>query len=259
MDKKIALVTGANRGLGLGIARALGQKGITVLIGARNEDAGRKAATELVAEGIDATALVLDIVSPDSIAAAVSAVEAAYGRLDILINNAARVPSLTAPPLSPLDTPPNHAPSAAPAGLLLDYLNINLLAPVAVTQAFLPLLRRSSAGRIVNMSSSIGSITIMSEPRHTNGGDKPARLPYALTKAALDMFTVLLARELKETPIKVNSADPGLTRTDAGGPNAPYSVEEGARPAVWLATLDEDGPSGCFFTHFYQHQTVNPW
>ena len=193
---KIALITGANRGLGFEIARQLGKKQITVLVGARDEKAGKEAADKLIAVGL---------------------------------------------------------------GLLRDYLETNFLGQVAVTQAFLPLIKESTSGRIVNMSSSIGSITIMSEQHHNNGGAKPARLPYALSKAALDMFTVLLARELKETPIKVNAADPGLTRTDAGGPSATYSVEEGARPAVWLATLDENGPTGCFFTHYFQHQTSNPW
>lgn len=246
---KIALITGANRGLGFEIARQLGKKQITVVVGARDEKAGKEAADKLIAEGIDAHPLLLDISDEKSVGAAAKAVK----KLDILVNNAARLPRREAPLTE------DHTPSTVGLGLLRDYLETNFLGQVAVTQAFLPLIKESPSGRIVNMSSSIGSITIMSEQHHNNGGAKPARLPYALSKAALDMFTVLLARELKETPIKVNAADPGLTRTDAGGPSATYSVEEGARPAVWLATLDENGPTGCFFTHYFQHQTSNPW
>jgi NAD(P)-dependent dehydrogenase (short-subunit alcohol dehydrogenase family) len=117
----------------------------------------------------------------------------------------------------------------------------------------------SAAGRIVNMSSTIGSVTLASEPLHQNG-PKPARLAYASAKAAFNMFTVQLAKELVGTRIKVNAADPGLTQTQADQqrPNS-NSVEQGAKPAVWLSCLDDDGPTGCFFTHWLGHVTVNPW
>jgi NAD(P)-dependent dehydrogenase (short-subunit alcohol dehydrogenase family) len=142
--------------------------------------------------------------------------------------------------------------------LLLEYLDTNFLSQVNVTQAFLPLIRKSAAGRIVNMSSTIGSVTISSEHLHQNG-PKPPRMTYAVSKAALNMFTVLLAKELRPEGIKVNSADPGLTQTGAGGANAPYTVEQGARPAVWLASLDDNGPTGCFFTHVDYNVVNNPW
>lgn len=245
---KIALITGANRGLGLEIARQLGKRQITVLLGARNAAAGQAAAANLVAEGIDASAILLDITDGASVSAAVQVVTEKIGYLDILVNNAAVLPKLTE----------EGSPSQASPQLLLDFLQTNFLAQVSVTQAFLPLLKQSTAGRIVNMSSSVGSVTIASEPLHQNG-PKPPQLPYAASKVALNMFTVLLAKELRPEGIKVNSADPGLTQTDAGGPNAPYTVEQGARPAVWLACLDDDGPTGCFFTHVDEHVVNNPW
>lgn len=245
---KIALITGGNRGLGLEIARQLGNKQIKVLLGARNAEAGKIAAESLKAEGIDASYVLLDITNNDSIANAVQTVIETFGYIDILVNNAARLPKPTDEGL----------PSKADHELLSEFLETNFLSQVSVTQAFLPLIKQSTAGRIVNMSSTIGSVTIASEHLHQNG-PKPPRLPYAASKAALNMFTVMLAKEVRELGIKVNSADPGLTQTDAGGPNAPYTVEQGARPAVWLACLDDDGPTGCFFTHVDDHVVNNPW
>jgi NAD(P)-dependent dehydrogenase (short-subunit alcohol dehydrogenase family) len=245
---KIALITGANRGLGFEIARQLGNKGFIVLLGARDQTAGDAAAEQLTRQGVKAYGVPLDITKPDSIAFAVQTVETRFGRLDVLVNNAARLPTST-----DMDTP-----STITGELLAEFININFLAQVAVTQAFLPLIMLSRAGRIVNMSSSIGSVTITSEPLHQNG-PKPARLAYASAKAAFNMFTVTLAKELVDTCIKVNAADPGLTQTDAGGPNAPNTVEQGAKPAVYLACLDDEGPTGCFFTHRLNHQTINPW
>jgi NAD(P)-dependent dehydrogenase (short-subunit alcohol dehydrogenase family) len=249
-QKKIALITGANRGLGLEIARQLGHKGITVLLGARNETLGAEAAEQLRDQGINAHCIALDITQSASIAAAVQQIKDQFGRLDILVNNAARLPVTLAD---------QHNPSDISQELLGEYMNINFMAQVAVTQAFLPLIRLSISGRIVNMSSTIGSVTIASEPLHQNG-PKPARLAYGSAKAALNMFTVSLAKELIATGIKVNAADPGLTQThkDQVRPGA-NTVEQGAKPAVWLACIDDDGPTGCFFTHWLGHVTVNPW
>ncbi|WPQ66079.1 SDR family oxidoreductase [Chitinophaga sancti] len=248
LRQKIALITGANRGLGFEIARQLGRKQIKVLIGARNAAAGQAAAERLIAEGIDAIFLLLNISDPNSIENAVQVVKREFGYLDILVNNAAILPKAT----------DEDSPGIVTQQQLQAFLETNFLAQVSVTQSFLLLIRQSKAGRIVNMSSSIGSVTISSEHLHQNG-PKPARIPYAASKAALNMFTVLLARELRPEGIKVNSADPGLTQTDAGGPNAPYTVEQGARPAVWLACLEDDGPTGCFFTHVDEHIVNNPW
>lgn len=248
LRQKIALITGANRGLGFEIARQLGRKQIKVLIGARNAAAGQAAAERLIAEGIDAIFLLLNISDPNSIENAVQVVKREFGYLDILVNNAAILPKAT----------DEDSPGIVNQQLLQAFLETNFLAQVSVTQSFLLLIKQSKAGRIVNMSSSIGSVTISSEHLHQNG-PKPPRIPYAASKAALNMFTVLLARELRPEGIKVNSADPGLTQTDAGGPNAPYTVEQGARPAVWLACLEDDGPTGCFFTHVDEHIVNNPW
>lgn len=248
--KKIALITGANRGLGLEIARQLGHKGMIVLIGSRDEKLGAEAAEQLKTQGITADTIQLDITQPQSIAAAVKKITDEFGYLDILVNNAARLP------VTPAD---QHNPSDISQELLGEYMNINFMAQVAVTQAFLPLMRKSAAGRIVNMSSTIGSVTLASEPLHQNG-PKPARLAYGAAKAAFNMFTVSLAKELVGTGIKVNAADPGLTQTqDAITRPGANTVEQGAKPAVWLACLDDDGPTGCFFTHWQDHVTVNPW
>jgi NAD(P)-dependent dehydrogenase (short-subunit alcohol dehydrogenase family) len=137
--------------------------------------------------------------------------------------------------------------------LLQRFMHTNYTAHVLVTQSLLQLLKASDAARIVNMSTSLGSITIMSEPGHVNA--RRNLLGYSSAKAALNMFTVLLAKELKPTKIKVNCADPGWTQTDLGGKDAIYTPEEGARVAVWLACLDDNGPTGGFFSH----QMVNPW
>jgi NAD(P)-dependent dehydrogenase (short-subunit alcohol dehydrogenase family) len=247
-QKSIALITGGNRGLGFEIARQLGNKGFIVLLGARDQAAGDTAVEQLNLQGATAYTITLDITKPDSIALAVKTVESRFGCLDVLVNNAARLPT----------SADKDTPSTISGELLAEFVNINFLAQVAVTQAFLPLIRLSRAGRIVNMSSSGGSVTLTSEPLHQNG-PKPARLAYASAKAAFNMFTVTLAKELVDTGIKVNAADPGLTQTDAGGPNAPNTVEQGAKPAVYLACLDDDGPTGCFFTHRLNHQTINPW
>jgi NAD(P)-dependent dehydrogenase (short-subunit alcohol dehydrogenase family) len=248
--QKLALITGANRGLGFEIARQLAQKGITVLLGARNEGAGNDAVTRLTSQGYTAHFLLLDIDDTASIANAVAEVTTKFGKLDILVNNAAILPRRDGTV---------HSPSGVSQDVLNTFLQTNFLSQVAVTQAFLPLVKLSTAGRIVNMSSSIGSVTITSEPLHKNG-PKPATLAYAASKAALNMFTVTLAKELAETTVKVNSIDPGLTQTEAAPPNVgDNSMEQGARPAVWAACLDEDGPTGSFFTHHLQHLVTNPW
>ncbi|MET4082678.1 NAD(P)-dependent dehydrogenase (short-subunit alcohol dehydrogenase family) [Pedobacter sp. UYP30] len=241
---KIAFITGANRGLGLEIGRQLGKLKIKVLLGARNEESGREAASQLKTEGIDAEFIPIDVTDNKSIENAASVVKRRYGKLDILINNAV------------FFNRENQSPSIIPPDLLHNYLNTNFIGPVLVSQAFLPLIRESSAGRIVNLSTSIGSLATMGDSVNTNPKIATATpLGYSSSKAALNMFTVLLAKELKETNIKVNSADPGLTQTDMGGKDATYTVEEGARPVVWLACLDEHGPTGGFFSH----KKVNPW
>ncbi len=241
---KIAFITGANRGLGFEIGRQLGKLKIKVLLGARNEQSGLEAAEQLKSEGVDAEYIPIDVSDNESIKNAASMVKTNYGKLDILVNNAV------------FFNKENQLPSAISPELLHHYFNTNFFGPVLVTQAFLQLIKESNAGRIVNMSTSIGSLATMGDFVNTNPKiGKATPLGYSSSKAALNMFTVLLAKELKETNIKVNSADPGLTQTDMGGSDATYTVEEGARPAVWLACLDEQGPTGGFFSH----KKVNPW
>ncbi len=241
-DKQIALVTGANRGLGLEISRQLANLGMRVWLGARDAAAGQQAQAQLRAEGLDVAFLSLDITDPSAVAAAAATVQAHNQRLDVLINNAAMQ-----------EMQQSQLPSDIAPELLRRFMETNFEAHVAVTQALLPLLRRSPAGRIVNMSTLIGSVTIMSEPGHVNA--RRTLLGYGAAKTALNMFTVLLAKELKDTPIKVNSADPGWTRTGLGGPDAPNAPEDSASVAVWLATLDAQGPTGGFFGD----KLVNPW
>jgi NAD(P)-dependent dehydrogenase (short-subunit alcohol dehydrogenase family) len=243
MEKKIALISGGNRGLGLEIGRQLGKLGVTILLGARTEESGSAAADQLVAEGIEADFISLDITDEASILKVAERVTDKFGRLDILINNAGMQAK-------------NQAPSVISADLLRSFINTNFIGHVLLTQALLPLLKASQAGRIVNMSSSIGSMATMGDSVNTNPRIAAATpLGYSSSKAALNMFTILLAKELKQTSIKVNSADPGRTQTDMGGSEAPNTIAYGARPAVWLACLDENGPTGGFFSH----NKVNPW
>ena len=239
--KKVALITGANRGLGFEIARQLGRQGIIVLLGARSPKIGEEAAAKLRRENIDAYTLTLDVTHRPSARRAHDFIEREYGKLDILVNNAGVMHDATL------------KPSETPVETMRDVFETNFFGVVDVTQTLLPLLRKSDAGRIVNLSSSLGSHTLQSDPADPLGGYKV--LGYDSSKSALNMFTVELAAELRDTPVKVNSACPGWVKTDMGGPNAPGTVEQGADTPVWLATLPPDGPSGGFFN---SRQPV-PW
>ena len=231
-DKKVALVTGANKGIGKEIARRLGQMGMTVLLGARDEARGAAAAEELCGEGIDARAVRLDVTDQASIAEAAHLIEADCGHLDVLVNNA------------------GIAADTGPAGetsleTLRHTYETNVFGAFAVTKAFLPLLKKSGAGRIVNMSSGLGSLTQNSDPNYEYAFVKP--LAYNSSKAALNMITVIFAAELKDTGIKVNAADPGYTATDLNRHSGPRTVAQAATEAVRLAALPDDGPTGGFF------------
>jgi NAD(P)-dependent dehydrogenase (short-subunit alcohol dehydrogenase family) len=230
---RVALITGANKGIGYEIARQLGRQGITVVVGSRAEAKGADAAARLRGEGIDAHHVRLDVTDAATIAPLAEALERQFGRLDILVNNAGIAPGWTIPP------------SASPLALIREVFETNFFGAIAMTQALLPLLRKSPAGRVVNMSSGLGSLTQMSDPSNSISTMNP--LGYNASKTALNAFTVSLAKELKGTNIKVNSADPDWVRTDLGGANATHSVEEGADTPVWLATLPDDGPTGGYF------------
>ena len=235
-DKPVALITGANKGLGYEVARQLGQThGMTVLVGARDAARGREAVDKLTALGIDARAVPLDVTDPASIEAAATEIEREFGgRLDVLVNNAGVV----------LDyAPPSQTDLAKYQATHLT----NAFGPLAVTKAMLPLLKRSAAGRVVNMSSGLGSLAQNSDPGWEYAKIKV--VAYHSSKAALNMQTVLFAAELaaEGSPVKVNSACPGYVATDLNNHQGPRTVEQGAREAVRLATLPADGPTGKFF------------
>jgi NAD(P)-dependent dehydrogenase (short-subunit alcohol dehydrogenase family) len=234
--KRVALVTGANQGIGLQIAKDLVAHGFIVLVGSRNLGRGEAAAKAI--DG-DARALQLDVTDQASIAAAAERIRKEFGRLDVLVNNAGIN--------DPADGP---APTAGLDGVER-VLRTNFLGALAVTQAMLPLLRKSPGGRIVNVSSGLGSLT---RSAHTNPSSTNL-IGYSASKAALNMLTVQLARLLGETAIKVNSVAPGYTATALNGFRGTQTIPEGAAQAVRLALLPEDGPTGTFSEKF----GIVPW
>jgi NAD(P)-dependent dehydrogenase (short-subunit alcohol dehydrogenase family) len=232
-QRKIALVTGANKGIGLEISRQLATlHDMTVLIGARDQSRGREAAGKLSAEGLDVRAVVLDVTDQKTIDAAAQRIATEFGRLDVLVNNAGVA----------LDQGP---PSQLEMDVLRRTYETNVFGVFAVTKAMLPLLRRSTAARIVNLSSGLGSLAQNSDPSWEFAAVK--LLAYNSSKTALNAITVLFAAELKDAGIKVNSADPGYTATDMTQHKAPRPVSQGAVAPVRLATLPPDGPTGGFF------------
>lgn len=227
---KVALVTGGNKGIGFEVARQLAALNHRVVIGSRDEDRGRTAAEKLRSDGAEASYVVLDVSNPDSVATAIQIIDQRHGRLDALVNNAGIAQ-------------PEGPPSEVALNVLRRTYEINVFGLVAVTQAALPLLRRADAGRIVNLSSGAGSLTVVSRPdwrAEWNG------LAYNTSKSAVNAVTVAFAGELRETPIKVNAVNPGYTRTDMS-PDADRPVARGAAVVVRYVTLPADGPSGGFF------------
>jgi NAD(P)-dependent dehydrogenase (short-subunit alcohol dehydrogenase family) len=233
---KVALITGANKGIGLETARQLGKLGVTVIVGSRDLARGEQAAEVLRGVGVDARTLKLDVVNEADRQAAAKYIDKEFGKLDILINNAGVM----------LDEMGGaNKTSSTTQKDLRDTFETNLFAPVALTQTLLPLLRKSAAGRIVNLSSILGSNTLHATPGSPIYDAKV--FAYDASKAALNSFTIHLAHELKGTKIKVNSAHPGWVKTDMGGEGAPMEIVDGAKTSVELATLGEDGPTGGFF------------
>jgi NAD(P)-dependent dehydrogenase (short-subunit alcohol dehydrogenase family) len=233
-EKKIALITGANKGLGLEMARQLGQAGVTVVLAARDSAKGQAAAEKLKGEGLDAYFLKLDVTKKEDYAAAAAFLEEKFGRLDILINNAGISEALG-----------SGRAGSTPVDVIRETVDTNFYAQVALTQALLPLLKKSDAGRIVNMSSILGSQTLHADAKSPIYDFKS--FSYDVSKAALNSFTIHLAWELKDTKIKVNSAHPGWVKTDMGTDAAPMEIPEGGKTGVELALLGEDGPTGGFF------------
>jgi NAD(P)-dependent dehydrogenase (short-subunit alcohol dehydrogenase family) len=235
-NQRVAFITGGNRGIGLETARELGRLGIDVVIGARDAESGKRALSQLKELGISAAVLRYDAADPTTDGAVFSYFEREYGRLDILVNNAG---ILKEGGLAVKDA------SSVSAEILRETFDINFFAVVRLTQTLLPLLKKSDAGRIVNLSSVLGSLTIHSAPNSPLSGVKP--FAYNASKTALNAFTVHLADELSSTKIKVNSAHPGWVKTELGGPGAPMELADSPKTSVELATLGEAGPNGGFF------------
>jgi NAD(P)-dependent dehydrogenase (short-subunit alcohol dehydrogenase family) len=240
-DKRMALVSGANRGLGYAISRRLGEQNITVILGTRDPNKAVAACSRLQREDLEVHFELLDVTDEKSIKAAIESIRAQFGRLDILVNN---------------------------AGIMIDgevdarnvdqetiwhTLQTNVMGPLLLCQHCIPLMKAGGYGRIVNMSSTLGSLTEMADPKSGHAG---VRTPaYRLSKAALNCITTLLAKEVRADTILINSACPGWVRTDMGGTHAPLTPEQGADTPVWLATLPDGGPTG----GFYRERTLIPW
>lgn len=240
-EKKIALITGANKGLGFETARQLGGQNIKVLIGARDETRGREAAGKLQSEGFEAEFIHVDVTDEKTLETAAKRIEENFGKLDILVNNAGiAVEYALAPGEIDLET-------------IRKTFDTNFFGVIAATKAFLPLVKKSESGRIVNVSSGLGSLAQNSDPNWEFSAVKP--LAYNSSKAALNMFTVILAAQLKDTKIKVNAADPGYTATDLNQNSGPKTVEQGASIIFDLATLPDDGATGGYF----DDQGIVPW
>ncbi len=239
---KVAFITGANKGIGLETARGLGELGIAVVIGSRDEANGRAAADKLRAEGIEKVEAVrFDVTRPEDHRAIARHLEDRYGKLDILVNNAGVMldgGDFGAP--GGFNTTPTVTPE-----VLRRTFETNFFDVVALTQTLLPLIRKAPAGRIVNLSSVLGSITLHSDP--SSGIYDKKSFAYDASKTALNAFTVHLAQALHGTPIKVNSAHPGWVKTEMGGSAAPMEVSEGGKTSVRLATLPDNGPTGGYF------------
>jgi NAD(P)-dependent dehydrogenase (short-subunit alcohol dehydrogenase family) len=246
-----ALITGANKGIGLETARLLGARGITVLLGSRDEERGGEAEQALRAGGADAHAVALDVTDEKSVNRAAEWIGAEFGRLDILVNNAgiARGDGTGLPSQTTVET-------------LRTVYETNVFGVVAVTNALLPLLRQAPAARIVNVSSEVGSIASMTDPASPLW--PMASVPYPSSKAALNMVTAMYAKELAQTPIKVNAANPGYCATDLNGHSGFRTPAQGAEVSVHLATLPADGPTGQLWGYLWSadgsgSNGVLPW
>ena len=241
-ERTIALVTGANKGIGYEIAAGLGALGWSVGVGARDEERREAAVEKLRAAGVDAFGVPLDVTDDASVTAAAGLVEERAGRLDVLVNNAGVTGGMP------------QTPTTADLTTVRTAVETNVVGVIRVTNAMLPLLRRSASPRIVNMSSSVGSLTRQSGP----GGEQvtgPISVAYTPSKAMLNAVTVQYARELRGTNILINAACPGYVATDLNGFRGVRTPEQGAAIAIRLSTLPDDGPTGGFF----EDAGVVPW
>ncbi len=241
-EKHMALVTGANRGLGLEISRQLGTKGMMVLMGARDYEKGKQAAEMLRDEGLDTQAVALDVTDATSIASAVETIRSEFGKLDVLVNNAAVL----------LDI--GVQPSDVKTEVLRSTFEVNFFGPYRLTQQLVPLIRKSSRGRIVNLATQVASLNQLADPDSPLKDDIcPA---YQASKTALNAMTLVFAKELRDFGIKVNSVCPGWVMTDMGHDDLPdygdavrpMFPQEAVEKLIWLTELPDDGPTGGFFS-----------
>lgn len=234
--KKVAFISGANRGIGFETAKNLAATGVTVVIGARDLSKGLTAAKKLQALGYDATAVQYDADQANTVDTVYDFIQTQYGKLDILVNNAG---------ISEEQLMGANNSSNVSLAVLQHTFHVNLFAVIVLTQKLLPLIQRATAGRIVNLSSILGSLTLHSME---NSPIDPAKsFAYNASKTALNAYTVHLAHALKGTSIKVNSAHPGWVKTELGGEHAPMEIEDSYKTSVALALLAQDGASGGFF------------
>jgi NAD(P)-dependent dehydrogenase (short-subunit alcohol dehydrogenase family) len=241
---KVVFVTGANRGIGFETAKGLGLLGITVILGSRDLVKGQVAAKELQTLGIKAEAIQFDADQENAAANAYDYIHQNFGKLDILVNNAG---------VNHEQLMGANNSSSVSSEILQKTFQTNLFSVIALTQTLLPLIKKSPAGRIVNLSSILASLTLHSMP---NSPIDPAKaFAYNASKTALNAYTVHLAHEMRDTNIKVNSAHPGWVKTELGGAHAPMEVADSYKTSVYLATLNKNEPSGGFF-----HETDGlPW
>jgi NAD(P)-dependent dehydrogenase (short-subunit alcohol dehydrogenase family) len=232
-EPKLALVTGANKGIGLEVCRQLAGQGWKVLLTARNEQAGEAACAKLRDEGGDVLFHPLEVTDPEAIERLRAYVEREFGRLDVLVNNAGVSPEQ------------GKVSSQVDMATVREVMEVNLFAPWMLSLAFIPMMKKAGGGRIIMVSTGKASFTKLA-------ADYPA---YRVSKAALNALTVVLADELRDSNIQVNAVTPGWVRTHLGGIHAPRSVEEGAMGTVWLATQEGAGPTGRFF----RDQEEFPW
>jgi len=235
--EKVALITGASKGLGFETAYQLGGKGYTVIVAARTQQKSNETAEKLKSKGVHAVGMQLDVVNDNDVDNLSKSIDEHFGKLDVLVNNAG----------VQLDFPgfmPGNSTETVSMDILKQTFEINYFAPIALTQKLLPLLKKSTAGRIVNVSSIMGSLALHADSNSPIYGIK--LLAYNSSKTALNQFTLHLAEAIKDSSIKVNSSHPGWVKTDLGGEYAPMSIEDGVKTIVDLSTLDENGPTGAF-------------
>lgn len=245
MPASTVLITGSNKGIGLAVARQLGERGYAVWIGARDEERGERAAAGLRQDGLDARALTIDVTDHASVRAAADRLAGEVGALDVLVNNAG----------ISLGTPARA--SEEPVEDVRAMFEVNTFGPLRVTQAFLPLLRAATSARVVMVSSGLGSVAEASDPAGFFWGVGYAG--YCASKAALNMVTVKLAKELLADGIRVNAVDPGFAATDLNAYTGPRTVEQAAGVVVELATLGFIGPTGGFFHDGHATQARHRW